>query len=127
MIQPKLAGGSVLDMGPYPLVWIFMTLIHPLSKSGEPLTVPKIHSTQVLSGPALTKRLGGQIDEATLATFKFPIHRNPSSPPEAGEIDEAVAVLKTNLRVHTTPERAVLVQGTKVCSDFLLFLRAVRD
>ncbi|BGO94972.1 hypothetical protein NBRC10512_003872 [Rhodotorula toruloides] len=47
LFNPKLAGGALLDLGPYPWTHLALALLPPSSSSTEPLPVPKITSSMV--------------------------------------------------------------------------------
>jgi predicted dehydrogenase len=115
LVDPKLAGGSLLDMGPYPFLWICLTVLHPYLKAhptdAEELPLPKIVSTMVKSNEHVKQRVGGEIDESTFAMLSFPSIKDGSGEP--GEGSDVVAVLQSSFSYPTHSRRSVFVQGTK--------------
>ncbi|KII86983.1 hypothetical protein PLICRDRAFT_177690 [Plicaturopsis crispa FD-325 SS-3] len=104
LIDPALAGGAILDLGPYPWTWIALVLLHPLIGENPTdraaLALPSIAASMIKSPP----NARGDIDESTLALLKFP------RPLVAGGY--AHAVLRTDMRIKTRKE-GIVIQGSK--------------
>jgi predicted dehydrogenase len=96
MISPALAGGALLDLGPYPWTWLAMLLLPKSSASNSSIPVPPTVGS-------MTKLVPSGVDASTVAVIQFP--------QEDGRILHGT--LTTALDAQTTPGRAVLVQGSK--------------
>ncbi|KAF4987106.1 hypothetical protein FDECE_15589 [Fusarium decemcellulare] len=94
MVNPKLAGGALLDLGVYSLTWPFLVFYQPDSK-------PKVVSS-------MTKYEQTSADETTTMILTFP---RPSS---AGGDAHAIATTSIrigNVRGDTNPQPCVRIQG----------------
>ncbi|KAH8548972.1 hypothetical protein BGW37DRAFT_161206 [Umbelopsis sp. PMI_123] len=91
LLNPDLAGGAILDLGPYPLTWGLMTLFH---HPDNQLTPP----TTVSSSMMLHPETG--VDIFTTAVLDFPKMT-------------ARANLTCNLVLESPADCSVRVQGTK--------------
>ncbi|BGP19505.1 hypothetical protein JCM10213_006325 [Rhodosporidiobolus nylandii] len=65
IVNPMLAGGALLDLGPYSWVHAALALLPPSSASSEPLPVPQIIST-------MSKTSSG-VDKSSVAVLDFPV------------------------------------------------------
>ncbi|TGZ84083.1 NAD(P)-binding protein [Ascodesmis nigricans] len=63
MVNPDLAGGALLDLGLYPLTWLFQTLYHPLPPSSQ--SSPKVTSSIVFHPPT-------GVDASNIVLLTFP-------------------------------------------------------
>jgi predicted dehydrogenase len=94
MVNPNLAGGALLDLGIYPLTWVFQILYH---LQPEPKEKPRVQSV-------ISKYSTG-VDESTSILVQFPTHKS-------------VGVALTSLRVATDPDThgmtapAIRIQGS---------------
>jgi len=101
MVNPDLAGGSLLDLGIYALTWCFQTLYH--TQPADTRQPPKVASAMQLY------RTG--VDEMTTVLLTF-----PRSKEEGGD---AHAIASTTIRVAVEPDEkhtagpAVRIQGDK--------------
>ena len=91
-----------------------MSILHPLldgkTAAEGALSLPKVQATITKTSTALTKKLGGAIDESCVAVLTFPpIATNDTKP---GADGDTVAILQTSLTVLNHASRAVLIQGT---------------
>ncbi|KAJ5894919.1 hypothetical protein N7495_006610 [Penicillium taxi] len=103
MVNPKLAGGSLLDLGIYSLTWVFQTLYHtlPLEQRKAPTVLSQM-TPYHLTG----------VDESTTILLSF-----PNSTPGNG-IRRSQGVAMTNIRVSGDPDDKgeipqIRIQGTK--------------
>lgn len=104
-VNKDLAGGALLDLGVYALLWVFQTAYHTLPKDKrKPPTV---------LGVAMTPEPRTGADEATTMLLKFP-HSAPTGKRETH------AIATTAMRVHFDPGRdsesaspTVRIQGEK--------------
>lgn len=96
MISPSLAGGALLDLGPYPWTWLAMLLLPKSTASNSSIPVPSTVGS-------MTKLVPSGVDASTVAVIQFP--------QEDGRILHGT--LTTALDAQTTPKRSVLVQGSK--------------
>ena len=102
MVNPKLAGGALLDLGIYSLTWAFQTLY--LTQPESERKPPKVLAAIKNYGPT------GDADEATTIILSFPRSE------EAGA--EAHAIATTSIRVATSPGNiqdvpSIRIQGLK--------------
>ncbi|KAL6871238.1 NADP:D-xylose dehydrogenase [Trichoderma novae-zelandiae] len=93
MVNPDLAGGALLDLGVYPLTWVFQTLYHlqPEQDKEAPTVIASSH-----------KYTTGA-DENTAVICSFPGHNS-------------IGIASTTMRADTDPEKAVpavRIQGSK--------------
>ncbi|KAK4699161.1 hypothetical protein P7C70_g7104, partial [Phenoliferia sp. Uapishka_3] len=95
MVNPTLAGGALLDLGPYPWTWLALLLLPPSGALQTPIAPLKL-SSSILKGPT-------GVDHSTVAAIQFP--------QEDGRIVHGT--LTTGLEAQTTPSRVVVVQGSK--------------
>ncbi|WVN90151.1 uncharacterized protein L203_105387 [Cryptococcus depauperatus CBS 7841] len=90
LLSAELAGGSLLDIGPYPLVWTLMLLYrHPLNERTPPA---KVGSTMLLCDTG--------VDIATSITLTFPKLN-------------AMAYCSTNLLSSTQKDQHTRIVGSK--------------
>ncbi|KAJ5105164.1 Oxidoreductase [Penicillium alfredii] len=117
MVNPDLAGGSLLDLGIYSLTWVFQTLYHTLPREQrKPPTV-----TSQITPYHLT-----DADEATTMLLSFPT----STPSNGAHPHISQGVAMTSIRVSTDPDEKgtsgppIRIQGTK--GEIQVFGRAFR-
>ncbi|KAI5475478.1 dihydrodiol dehydrogenase / D-xylose 2-dehydrogenase (NADP) [Pseudohyphozyma bogoriensis] len=78
-LDPASGGGSLLDVGPYAWVWLYLTVYratYGATPAPGPLPVPTITSQMTRIKYDDPNRSSGEIDESVLALMSFP----PSSP-----------------------------------------------
>lgn len=104
-VNKDLAGGALLDLGVYALLWVFQTVYHTLPKDKR--RPPK------LVGSAMTPEPRTGADESTTMLLEFPV-----STPTGSRSTHAIAT--TAMRVHFDPDRdsegaipTVRIQGDK--------------
>ena len=104
-VNKDLAGGALLDLGAYSLLWVFQTVYHTLPRDKR--KAPKLVGTAMTFEP----RTGA--DESTTMLLDFPV-----SPPTGSRSTHGIAT--TAMRVHFDPGRdsesaspTVRVQGDK--------------
>ena len=104
-VNKDLAGGALLDLGVYALLWVFQTAYHtaPKDKRKPPIVQGAVMSPEPRTGA----------DEATTMLLEFPV-----SAPSGTRKTHAVAM--TAMRVHFDPDRnsegaspTVRIQGEK--------------
>ncbi|GAA5950231.1 hypothetical protein JCM21900_003517 [Sporobolomyces salmonicolor] len=64
LVNPDLAGGALLDLGPYPWTQLGLLLLPPSKASPSPCTVPKIAAS-------ITRTSSG-VDASTVAVIEYP-------------------------------------------------------
>lgn len=84
-ISKDLAGGALLDLGAYSLLWIFQTIYHTRPK--EQRTAPRV------VGSTMTPEPRSGVDESTTILLDF-----PSSTPKGTSSTHAIAT--TAMRIH---------------------------
>ncbi|KAG9126278.1 hypothetical protein FRC07_004130 [Ceratobasidium sp. 392] len=90
ILDPKLGGGALLDLGPYPFVWAAMVLYeHPLNKREAPSSV---------TGSMLKTKLTG-VDSSTTFVLNF-------------DKIEAQAILSCSITI-STPDPALVIRCRK--------------
>ena len=104
-VNKDLAGGALLDLGAYSLLWLFQTVYHTMPKDKR--KPPK------LVGTAMTPEPRTGADESTTMLLDFPV-----STPTGSRSTHGIAT--TAMRVHFDPGRdsesaspAVRIQGDK--------------
>ena len=104
-VNKDLAGGALLDLGVYALLWVFQTAYHtaPPDKRKAPIVQGAVMSPEPRTGA----------DEATTMLLEFPV-----SAPTGSRKTHAIAT--TAMRVHFDPDRdtegaspTVRIQGEK--------------
>ncbi|MBW0543206.1 hypothetical protein O181_082921 [Austropuccinia psidii MF-1] len=116
LVNPKLAGGVLLDLGPYAWTMVALTLLHNQSQShsssflndmenaSKPrLPFPKVKASGVLYKHPQASPMSRPVDGTVIAALEFP---NPSGQTTQG-------LLITSLFQNTNLERAVTIYGTK--------------
>lgn len=97
MVNPDLAGGALLDLGVYPLTWVFQILYHLQPEAAK--EAPQVQSA-VLNHPTTG------VDEQTSIIAHFSAHRS-------------TGIATTAFRVASEPDAkgaagpAIRIQGTK--------------
>ncbi|KAI5787101.1 dimeric dihydrodiol dehydrogenase [Geopyxis carbonaria] len=95
MVNPALAGGALLDIGLYPLTWVFQTLYHTLPASEKATSAPSVTGT-------ISRFPGTGVDAENVVVLKFP---------------HAIGVASSGIRVATDPDErgrtAIRIQGTR--------------
>ena len=104
LVNPKLAGGALLDLGVYSLTWVFQTLYTtlPLEKRGKP------------SVEAAVRKLGTGVDGQTSVLLTFPASPgsdDPSTP--AHGIATSSFYVATDSDGKGSAGPAIRIQGTK--------------
>ena len=112
MVDLDLAGGALLDLGPYPWVWIALILFPEPSSSTTPHKIPKISASVIKSTSGA--------DASTIAVIQVP------------RADGKVvhATLNCSMVRRTNQQRSVLVECEKGFLEiewFVLFLRCPID
>lgn len=95
LVNPYLAGGALLDLGPYPWTQLALTLLPRSKASSEPLPVPKVAAS-------MTKTSSG-VDASVVAAIEFK--------QEDGRIVQGTFTAAQDR--HSIEHRCVLVQGSK--------------
>ncbi|KAL7822617.1 NADP:D-xylose dehydrogenase [Trichoderma gracile] len=94
MVNPDLAGGATLDLGVYPLTWVFQTLYHLQPEEDKEAPTVVASSNKYTTGA----------DENTAIICSFPRHNS-------------IGIASTTMRADTDPEKdtipAVRIQGSK--------------
>lgn len=93
MVNPDLAGGATLDLGVYPLTWVFQTLYHLQPEQDKEAPTVIASSNKYTTGA----------DENTAIICSFPGHNS-------------IGIASTTMRADTDPENvvpAVRIQGSK--------------
>ncbi|KAL5513031.1 hypothetical protein ACEPAH_3429 [Sanghuangporus vaninii] len=97
MLNPKLGGGALLDLGPYPLVWAITILYeHPKNNGARPSNI---------SGSMLKTPLTG-VDSSTSFTLTF---SNPSAT-STSESLHAQAILSCSMTLPALPTAGVTIR-----------------
>ncbi|KAL7795166.1 hypothetical protein V8C37DRAFT_374713 [Trichoderma ceciliae] len=92
MVNPDLAGGATLDLGVYPLTWVFQTLYHLQPEEDKEAPTVSAFSNKYTTGA----------DENTAIICGFPSHNS-------------IGIASTTMRADTDPDRlqpAVRIQGS---------------
>jgi len=92
LVNPDLAGGALLDLGPYPWTWLSLIL-----RPDFPSKPPTVVGTTMVFHNA--------VDASTVSVLTFP--------PSTQGADPIQGIFTTGMLAPTTPERCVLIQGTK--------------
>ncbi|GJN93159.1 hypothetical protein Rhopal_006206-T1 [Rhodotorula paludigena] len=95
LLNPYLAGGALLDLGPYPWTQLALLLLPPSEASKTPLPVPKVSASVI-------KTTQG-VDKSVVAGLAF-------TQPDGGLVH---GTLTTALDRQTSHNRCVYIQGTK--------------
>lgn len=95
IVNPYLAGGALLDLGPYPWTQLALTLLPRSKAAKEPMEVPKVAA-------GMTKTTSG-VDASVVASIGFK--------QEDGRVVHGSFITAQDRQ--TTPQRCVLVQGSK--------------
>lgn len=95
MVSPKLAGGALLDLGPYSWTWLALLLLPPSSAGKDPITIPNLVASMTFTSTG--------VDASTQAILKF-------SQPDGRVVH---GTLVTALNVQTSPKRVVIACGSK--------------
>ncbi|GAA5968642.1 hypothetical protein JCM11641_007709 [Rhodosporidiobolus odoratus] len=95
--NPVLAGGALLDLGPYMWVHAALLLLPESKASLDPLPVPKITAGMV--------KTESGVDQSTVAVIEFP------QPGKDGQVVQATLTCAQDR--ESSRNRVVLVQGTK--------------
>ncbi|EHK24388.1 uncharacterized protein TRIVIDRAFT_79012 [Trichoderma virens Gv29-8] len=93
MVNPDLAGGATLDLGVYPLTWVFQTLYHLQPEQDKEAPTVIASSNKYTTGA----------DENTAIICSFPGHNT-------------IGIASTTIRADTDPENlipAVRIQGSE--------------
>jgi len=98
LYDPNLGGGSLLDLGVYPLTWAFLVLF---DDPRNERTMPVVTASMMMTSGEGQDGWKGPVDEHTSVTLTF-------------EKIRATAVLMSNLSVKTPHGSCVLIQGEKV-------------
>ncbi|KAL6910306.1 hypothetical protein GGI43DRAFT_378287 [Trichoderma evansii] len=105
MVNVDLAGGAILDLGVYPLTWVFQTLYHLQPEQDKEAPTVVAASNKYTTGA----------DENTAIICQFPQHNT-------------LGVATTTLRAHTDPELdavpAIRIQGSE--GEIQVFFPAYR-
>ncbi|KAG2367451.1 hypothetical protein BDR07DRAFT_1469496 [Suillus spraguei] len=97
MLDPKLGGGAILDLGPYPLVWTILALYeHPANKSTKP--------SNIASTMYKTPITGVDCNTSYILTF--------SPKPSTGSTLAAQAILSCSMNV-ASPNPGVTIRFEK--------------
>ena len=110
MVNPKLAGGALLDLGIYSLTWVFQTIYHTLPSTQRQQSRPKIL--------AMVDKYATGADEKTSILLDFPAAPGAQSPSQR-QHHGAQGIALTNFRVATDPDGynsarpAIRIQGTR--------------
>ena len=94
-IDPSLAGGALLDCGPYPWTWLALILMPPATASTTPHKVPSLVSSMILSSRG--------VDASSVAIIKFP---QPNGRVVHGTLNAGASSVSPKNRV-------VLIKGSK--------------
>lgn len=107
LVNPDLAGGALLDLGPYPWTTLYLALMPLSSASTEPHQPLKIAS-------GMTKTRSG-VDASTIAVIEYPSHRRDNN--DEGNSGEGGVVIHgtlTTAQDRQTPYlRSALITGSK--------------
>lgn len=105
MVNVDLAGGAILDLGVYPLTWVFQTLYHLQPEQDKEAPTVVAASNKYTTGA----------DENTAIICQFPRHNS-------------LGVATTSLRIDTDPEQdtvpAIRIQGSE--GEIQVFFPAYR-
>ncbi|UKZ58991.1 uncharacterized protein TrAtP1_000313 [Trichoderma atroviride] len=105
MINVDLAGGAILDLGVYPLTWVFQTLYHLQPEQDKEAPTVVAASNKYTTGA----------DENTAIICQFPRHNS-------------LGVATTTLRAHSDPENdavpVIRIQGSE--GEIQVFFPAFR-
>lgn len=91
MVNPDLAGGALLDLGLYPLTWVFMTLYHTLPPFEKPTSAPAVIGT-------ISRFEATGVDAENVVVLTFP---------------RSIGVASSGIRVASDPQTAIRICGTK--------------
>ncbi|EFP92846.2 hypothetical protein PGT21_036203 [Puccinia graminis f. sp. tritici] len=117
LVNPKLAGGALLDLGPYPWTMLALTLLHqnikPESSSFHDnkhenpaptdLSIPKISASGTMYTHRNAHPSSEPVDGSVIAVLEFP---TPSG-------RKAQGLLISSMFQNTNEDRAVTIYGTK--------------
>ncbi|KAK4052799.1 hypothetical protein OIV83_002086 [Microbotryomycetes sp. JL201] len=96
LVNPDLAGGALLDLGPYPWTQLMLSLFPASEASPEPLALPKITSS-------MTKTSSG-VDATTTAVLEFTNQTDGTA---------LTGTMTASQTYQSAPARVLVVNGTK--------------
>jgi len=116
LVNPELAGGALLDLGPYPWTMLALTLLHQnIKPESSPfhgslnsppvdhLTMPKITASGALYRHPKANASSDPVDGSVMAVLEFPT-------PSGGK---GMGLLISSMLQTTNQDRAVTIYGTK--------------
>ncbi|KAI9836247.1 MAG: hypothetical protein M1819_001584 [Sarea resinae] len=102
MTNPDLAGGALLDLGIYPLTWVFQILYH--------LTPPALRQAPTVTSSATKYHLTG-VDETTSIILTFP-------PPKPSSSSSATTTTNTNTSaIFPSPTHGIATTSMRISTD----------
>ena len=105
LLNPDLAGGCLMDIGPYPILWLLQTMWHTLPKELQ-TEKPRVVGTSMLKD----SRTG--VDIMTTLLLEFP-RSTPSGASRAQAVATAGFQVRTDPDGDNTAGPAIRLYGTK--------------
>jgi predicted dehydrogenase len=104
-MNPELAGGCLMDIGPYPILWLMQTMWH---------TLPKEYQAEKpsVAGTSMTKDSRTGVDTMTAVLLEFPCS-TPSGESKAQAVATAGFWVPSDPDGDNTAGAAVRLYGTK--------------